>query len=322
MVSYLNPPYPNNFQELCAAMPLYYLEVLEMRAILRAQGHLLDDVCDGMEKMVAVNFILTADEPTICRWEKRLHINYKNRLTLDQRKRVVIGYIIGFGHIGEPEIREIIAQYTERHVDYSFMRGVITILVEGEIFDEDNLLEALLRRIPAHLGLNMSIHIRKQYRQDLIVSMGGAVGDYSLFEPVGPPHVSATQQVPLWQGTREYASFAGDTPTPQRTIREDLSLTHGAATCSKNQGDTPDVGGTYRGGYTILQGGTVSDEFGIGDTPPVAGTAESAVPVAHGGLSKPKIVTDTPSTKKATRGLGKASGGLFCVTHIKSKLIE
>lgn len=321
-MSYLNQPYANNFQELCAAMPLYYLDVLEMRAILRAQGLLLDDVCDGMEKMVAVNFILTADEPTIRRWEKRLHINYKNHLTLDQRRHVVIGYIIGSGHIGEPEIREIIAQYTERHVDYSFMRGVITILIEGEIFDEDNLLDTLLRRIPTHLGLDMSIHIRKQYRQDLIVSMGGAVGGYSLFEPVGPPRVSATQQVQFCQGAREYAGFAGDTPTPQRTIHADLPLTHGAAAGSKSQGDTPDVGGTYRGGYEILQGGTVSDEFSAGDTPPVTGTAEFPISVAHGGLSEPKIVTDTPSTKKATRGRGKASGGLFCVTHIKSKLIE
>lgn len=216
MVSYLNPPYPNNFQELCAAMPLYYLEVLEMRAILRAQGHLLDDVCDGMEKMVDANFILTADEPTICRWEKKLHINYKNRLTLDQRKHVVIGYIVGFGHIGESEIRELITQYTERHVDYSFMRGVITVLIEGEIFDEDNLLNTLLRRIPSHLGLNMSIHTRKQYRQTISIAQGGAVGSY----------------------------FLGEPPTPAETIRTALSFSYGGVGRSKlNGGDTPTVKG-------------------------------------------------------------------------------
>lgn len=266
-MSYLNPPYANNFKELCAAMPVFYLDVAEMRAVLRAQGYLLDGVCDGMEKLVNVNFILTADEPTIRLWEKALKITYSESLTLDQRKRVVIGYIIGLGHIGEQEIRSIIGQYTEKSVSFSFMRGVITILIEGEIFDEDNLLDTLLRRIPAHLGLNMSIHIRKQYRQDLIVSMGGAVGDYSRFEPVGPPHVSATQQLSLWQGAQEYASFAGDTP-------------------------------------------------------PVAETAQSPVSVAHGAFSGPKIVSDMPSTKKTAKGYEKASGGLFCVTHIKSKLIE
>ena len=99
-MSYLNPPYPNNFQELCAAMPIFYLDVFEMRAILRAQGRLLDGACAGLEEIVDANFILTANEATIRPWERVFKITYKSRLTLEQRRRVVIGYIIGFGHIG------------------------------------------------------------------------------------------------------------------------------------------------------------------------------------------------------------------------------
>ncbi len=186
-MSYLNPPYENNFKELCAAMPLYYLDVKEMRAVLRAQGYLLDGVCSGMEKLVDVNFILTADEAAVKQWERALEITYKGQPTLDQRKRVIIGYIIGQGHIGEKEIREIIGQYTPNAVAFSFMRGVITIMVEGEIFDEDNLLKTLLKRIPAHLGLNISIHIQKQYRQTIFFAQGGAVGSY--FMSTGIPSV-------------------------------------------------------------------------------------------------------------------------------------
>lgn len=181
-MSYLNPPYPNNFQELCVAMPIFYLDVREMRAVLRAQGRLLDGVCGGVENVVDFNFILTADDATIRMWEKAFKITYKSKLTLDQRRHVVIGYIIGFGHIGEKEIRAIISQYTPNCVDFDFMRGTISILVEGEIFDEENLLETLLRRIPAHLGLKMSIHIRKQYRQTIPLSQGGAIGSYFFFD--------------------------------------------------------------------------------------------------------------------------------------------
>lgn len=238
-MSYLNPPYPNNFQELCAAMPLYYLEVLEMRAILRAQGHLLDDVCDGMEKMVDANFILTADEPTICSWEKRLHINYKNRLTLDQRKHVVIGYIIGFGHIGEPEIRAIIAQYTAHHVDFDFMRGLITIFIDGEIFDEDNMLGTLLLRLPTHLGLSISVHMRRQYKQNL----------------------------PLLQGGTANVNIHSEPTQTEETVTGDAILT-------------------------------------------------------HSGFERPRAITDTPKTKRASTGRETTTGGLLCYTRIKSKRID
>lgn len=226
-MSYLNPPYDNNFQELCAAMPIFYLDVFEMRAILRAQGRLLDGLCGGMEHLVDVNFILTADEATIKMWEKALKITYKNRLTLDQRKRVVIGYIIGLGHIGEQEIRGIIGQYTPSHVDFDFMRGTITIVVEGEIPGEDNLLETLLRRIPAHLWLKMSIHIRRQFRQTIFFSQGGAVGSYFRLEPITPKQTSRTHYQ-LCQGSVSTSMVSGVLPSVHKTVHRPVSMTQAA----------------------------------------------------------------------------------------------
>ncbi len=175
-MSYLNPPYKNNFQELCASMPLFYLEVLEMRAILRAQGRLLDGVCGGMEKLVDVNFILTADEATIRMWEKALKITYTNKLTLDQRKHVVIGYIIGHGHIGEPEIRKIIALYTDFAVDIAFDRGDISITLDGcgSIPAYANLLETFAKRIPAHLSLRLTMNVRSP--APAVLCVGSAMG--------------------------------------------------------------------------------------------------------------------------------------------------
>lgn len=170
-MSYLNPPYPNNFQELCAAMPLFYLDVFEIRAILRAQGHLLDGICGGVENVVDFNFILTADDATIRMWEKALKITYKRQLTLDQRKRIIIGYIIGLGHIGEPEIRKIVSLYTNFSVTVSFHRGHISITIDGIgcISGYTNLIETLYKRIPAHLGLGFTVNIRSPTTSTLYI---------------------------------------------------------------------------------------------------------------------------------------------------------
>lgn len=189
-LNYLNGPYDDNFKELCASMPLFYLDVFEMREILKAEGRLLDGVCDGFELILANNFILPADEPTIAKWEKALRIFYEEELTLDQRKQAVIAKITGYGHIGEPEIRAIIACYTAGAVSVAFARGVIYLVIEGEIPGEATLYTTLLDRIPAHLRLGMKIHIRRAYRQDVTFSNGGAVITSFHPDPVGEDRVS------------------------------------------------------------------------------------------------------------------------------------
>lgn len=322
MVSYLNPPYPNNFQELCAAMPLYYLEVLEMRAILRAQGHLLDDVCDGMEKMVDANFILTADEPTICRWEKKLHINYKNQLTLDQRRHVVIGYIIGFGHIGEPEIRAIIAQYTAHNVDFDFMRGTITIFIDGEIFDEDNMLGTLLRRLPTHLGLSITVHIRRQYKQDLPLLQSGAANVDICSDPIQAGEV--IRDVLLLAGSGALVpSLFSDTPAVSKTDRIQCPIQQSAISTSvRDGGDTPPVQKTITGAACLAQSGASTSASEGGDTPPVEKTIIGDAILTHSSFEQPRSITDTPETKRASMGRETAAGGLLCYTRIKSKRID
>lgn len=329
-------------------MPLYYLDVFEMRAILRAQGYLLDGVCGGMEKLVDVNFILTADEATIRQWEKGLKIAYKSRLTLDQRKRVVISYIIGLGHIGEQEIRSIIGQYTPNHVDFDFLRGTISILVEGEIFDEENLLETLLRRIPAHLGLKISIHIRREFRQTIPFAQGGAAGSYFFLEPITQEHISdilpltisqaATDfprfagalpipsetirtAIPFASGGRVVSEQAGEPPTPVKTIKTAIPFSHGAEAMPKLTGDTPSPEQTVRTSYKLWQGGTSTSDV-AGDTPQVQGTAHKPVSVAQAAFGRLGIGGDTPKFRGASTNQENAAGGIYCHTHIKSKRID
>lgn len=193
-MSYLNPPYPTNFQELCACYPVWYLDVFEMRQILKTEGRLLDGVCASIETIVGDNFILTADETTIRGWEETLGITHSQPMTLDQRRAVVISHFVGTGHIGEPEIRAIISAYTTAQVTVEFDRGVITVSIVGEIFGEDNLLDTLQRRIPAHLALNMSIDIRRTFHHFVDFAVAGAIGSRCIGGPVANDRTAISRQ--------------------------------------------------------------------------------------------------------------------------------
>jgi len=293
-VKFYNRYYQSSFEELLSYYPRFYRDVYEMVAILQAQGRLLDGLETNIEQTFLNNFILTADAATIKTWENILGITYKKPLTLDQRKHVVIGRISGYGHIGEPEIRALIANYTDKPVTVDFMRGILSIVITGEVFDEANLLDTLLRRIPAHLGLKMSIHIRKQYRQTIPFSQGGAVGSYFFLEPVTQEHISTTLPVPVSQAGADSTRLTSAPPTPEKTARMR---------------------------YKLWQGGTSTSDM-AGDTPQVQETARKHVSVAQGAFDRPEIDTDTPEVKEASTSQGKAAGGLFCHTHIKSKRIE
>ena len=188
--------YKNNFEELITYYPRYYRDVFEMVEILKAFGRVADGLEANIEQTYLNNFILTADAETIRVWEEILEITYTRPLTLDQRKRVVIARLAGYGHIGEPEIRGIIANYTERAVAVDFQRGVVFITIEGEVFDEMNLWDTLLRRIPAHLALNVKVHIQRSFRQRIDFHFGGATGAHFKLPPVGEDRVSRKQ---LWR---------------------------------------------------------------------------------------------------------------------------
>lgn len=168
--------YQSNYEELLTYYPGFYREVYEIREILKAHGKLLDGLEKCVERAYLNNFIRTADEETIVIWEKMLGITYKETMTLDQRRSVIIGRISGYGHIGVSEIRGIVANYTDSETKIDFSNGVITLKIDGEIFGEDNLHDTLLRRIPAHIPLNIEFSVIRKFRQRFKVSFGSTAG--------------------------------------------------------------------------------------------------------------------------------------------------
>ena len=312
-MSYLNPPYEDNFKELCAAMPLFYLDVFEMREVLKAEG-------GGFELIVSDNFILPADEAAIKKWETALNIVYEEQLTLDQRKQVVIGYICGSGHIGEPEIREVIGHYTSGAVSVAFAKGVITVIIEGEVPGEMTLLDTLLRRIPAHLRLFMQIHIRRVFRQELPVSYGGAVVTAFHPQPVGEDRASVLP-LPVEYAGMAVSHFRTQPISEDRTAMLELPVQRGGYVADTFH-PLP-IGQDRAAGSSIVvsRGGAAVSSF----KPEPVGedkTALSPVSVAHGGYIPSGLPATPPEVRKAATGRSDGAGGLFYQTHTKSKLIE
>lgn len=232
--------YASNYDELITHYPRFYRDVYEMREILKAYGRITDVLEGQVEQAFFNHFILTADAETIKIYEDMLGITYKEKLTLDQRKRVVIARLIGANHIGEPEIREVISNYTENAVAIDFARGVITVVIDGEIFDETNLLNTLLRRIPAHLALDMSIHVQREFRQRLDFGFGGAAGAHFSATPVGEDRAS-TMRLNVGYGGRAEAAFKTAPVGEDREARAAVSVGYSGLLSPKTAGVPPDT---------------------------------------------------------------------------------
>ena len=167
-------PFGSNYPELQAAYPRFYLDVVEMQAILKAQGKLLDDITDGIELIVDNNFIDTADEATITMLERALGITGTEDQTLDARKYALKILIGGKHHFGEPEIKYIVAGYIEGTVTVRLIGGAICITVEQGALQHRDVpgctakLETLK---PAHLRLDLLIRMIMEAQTNFYVGI-------------------------------------------------------------------------------------------------------------------------------------------------------
>lgn len=285
--------FQNNYEELIAHYPRFYRDVFEMVEILKAYGKILDGLEDKVEQAYLNHFILTADMETVRVWETILGIAHKESLTLDQRKRVILARISGYGHIGEPEIRGMIANYTDKSVTVDFASGVIFIQIEGEVFDENSLLTTLIRRIPAHLALNMRVHIQRTFRQTLHVNYAGAAGAVISSCPVGEDRLFQTR-LPVFNGGRVKADFHSQPIGEDRSGQIQIPIHKGAVV----QAD-----------FSPLPIG--EDHIDV-----------THIPIGYAGFLSP-YQTGSPTPPKQTRRHdSQQAGGAYYHTHTKSKLMD
>lgn len=150
----------SSYEELISYYPRYYRDVLEMVAILNAQGKLLDDAKAQIEQNYLNNFIEYMDEAAISDLEEFLEIHNDGTKTLDERKKIVKPYFAGFGRISSTTIKEMIAAYSDATADVRLepfdeagnnMLYIDLTCGQGATVLINDVLNMLSKKIPAHI---------------------------------------------------------------------------------------------------------------------------------------------------------------------------
>lgn len=159
--------------------PRFYRDVFEMVEILKAHGRILDGVEGDIEQAYLNGFIDHADESTIEKLERFLDIGLNRSHTLEERRRLVKSYFVGFGKISASLIRKMVGVYTDSPVDCRFEpfdeeknNALYVRVYQDDHIDE--IITMISRKIPAHINFVM-VNSRKK---DAGVYMGGTKTAY------------------------------------------------------------------------------------------------------------------------------------------------
>lgn len=150
--------YPSTYEEIKTWYPVWYRDVFEMDALWRVWGARLDEIQAGIIQAVDNNFIDYADAETLTKWEEFFNITYDGPRTIAERRNLLKALLLGSGHVGQQEIKEIISVFTDGEIEVALDGGTIRITVTRDFGDSFNLYDChyiLDNRIPAHLALDM-----------------------------------------------------------------------------------------------------------------------------------------------------------------------
>lgn len=145
----------SGYEELLSYGPLFYRDLLEMDTNYRFAGKTLDVGAEGLEKLMQDQFIDTADEETISRWEKWLNLLPDSQTDLEYRRKRVKLFWNGGDKFSGSLIKSIVKNYTGCDETPSVrMTTRLTISVqikeENQVYISD--LEALIEKMkPAHI---------------------------------------------------------------------------------------------------------------------------------------------------------------------------
>lgn len=145
----------SGYEELLSYGPLFYKELLEMDTNYRFAGATLDVGAEGLEKLMQDQFIDTADEETISRWEKWLNITADSESDLDYRKKKVKLFWNGGDKLSGALIKSLVKNYTGCDETPS-VKMTTRLTISAQIKEDNQVyisdLEDLLERMkPAHI---------------------------------------------------------------------------------------------------------------------------------------------------------------------------
>ena len=117
----------SGYEELLSYGPSFYKNLLEMDVNYRFAGKTLDIGAEGLERLIQDQFIDTADEETISRWERWMNLPSDPNNDLEYRRRKVKLFWNGGDKFSGSLIKEIIKNYNQTydiHPDQGRQSGI------------------------------------------------------------------------------------------------------------------------------------------------------------------------------------------------------
>lgn len=230
-MKFYNKYYASNYEELTTYYPRFYRDVFEMVEILKAHGRIADGMEENIEQAFLNGFIDYADEATIEKLEKFLEIGLNRSRTLEERRRLVKSYFVGFGKISASLICQMIGAYTNAPVSCRFepfdeeRNNLLYIDFQrsgNETIYMSDILTLLSKKLPAHIA----------YRPELVYRFPIVIGRKRTYYKYGYDFC----------GTKPDTALLGIVFKRDTVTQEEHSNTRLAY---KNASDKNELAGTY-----------------------------------------------------------------------------
>lgn len=156
----------SGYEELFSYGPRFYKDIKEMDAIYRLAGATLDIGAKKLEVLMNDQFIEHADEETISRYEKWLHIEGNESKSLEDRRKKVKLVWNGGEKLSGKLIKSLVKSYTGCDEEPSvrmttYLKVIARVKEDNQVYLSD-LYEQLYKMLPAHIRMEFSLAITSQ----------------------------------------------------------------------------------------------------------------------------------------------------------------
>lgn len=132
----------------------------EFKAIIDGEYPEFENLGQAVEKVKNNAWLLTMEEDRIQEWEKALKIKPLTDSTLEDRRDVIVARMRGMGKLNTNLINTIVETFTNGKavswIKDSCLYVVITPPPQNKLYKFKNVESEIARRVPLHLGFNIS----------------------------------------------------------------------------------------------------------------------------------------------------------------------
>lgn len=145
-------------------MNSYYPQViqtiLEFQAIIDAEYPEFEALAEGNERILSDAYLLTMTEDRVREWESMLGIRPLADSSVEDRRDTIIARIRGQGKLNTEMINTIVGTFTGGTANSWVKDGVLYVEItpppDNKQYRFENVEQELAKKVPAHLGLNVS----------------------------------------------------------------------------------------------------------------------------------------------------------------------